>query len=450
MNESAEHPFILIVDDDLKGARLLRRGLEIANMEADIAETAERAIEKCLAGNFDAVLMDLNLPGMNGIEALREIHRERPFCPVIIITGHNEIHTAVQAIKQGAFDYLVKPLDLEHVRAVIRRALRESASARREEAVKRTGSLERIVHAPNSPLASVLQTAEKIATSNAPVLITGESGTGKELVARRIHQQSVRVHQPFIQVNCAAVPRDLLESEFFGHEKGAFTGATERREGLFSIANKGTLFLDEIGDIPPSMQGKLLRTLQSGELRKVGGNRIVHVDVRIIAATGKNLEQEVRTGRFREDLFYRLNVMRLLLPPLRERKQDIPPLVDYFLQTLPVGGRRFSDIEKQALERFLLHDWPGNVRELQNTIERLMLLGTGPILTLSDIRNDYTFRDRKNAPGASLDETLEELEARHILNMLERCDGNKTRAAARLGISVQTLYNKLNRMERKQ
>ena len=446
---------VLIVDDDEKGARLLAKGLFVSSgIRADCVFSGEEALKVFRKGNYDAFLIDLNMPGMDGIETLKVIREARPFCPIMIITGHNEIQTAVKSIKEGAYDYLVKPFDIDHVANVVIRACEQMNAEKRDEAnrITRNGAgTDTLIFSEDSSLALVAKTVEKVACSDASVMIIGPSGTGKELIAQRIHRKSQRSNNPFIVLNCGAIPQELFESELFGHEKGAFTGAIEKRVGLFALADNGTLFLDEIAEMPLSMQVKLLRTLQSGEVRMIGGNNILYVNTRVICATAKNLLEEVKAGRFREDLFYRLNVINLVIPPLNERKQDIPLLVDYFLKNIRIGGRMIPLIDLKALEALQSYDWPGNVRELKNAVERLMLLCSGEVIRREDVE-----RNLKIAPSVSKalepekEVTLEELEEYQIRKVLSSTGGNKMQAAKRLGITVQTLYNKLNKISEKE
>ncbi len=443
---------LLIIDDNEKGARLLKKGLEVTSqIEADCVISGEEGIKQSIKKNYDAILMDLNLPGIDGIQAMQTIKEDLPYCPVIMITGHNDIQTAVTAIKKGAFDYLVKPLDLDMVLDVIERACKQITL---EKKIKADNNSKKIRHSDEmiydktkSPLVELVKVAVKVAASDASVLITGESGTGKELISKMIHSKSVRSNQPFVEVNCGAIPHELMESEFFGHEKGSFTGATDKHDGFFSVANKGTIFLDEIGEMPMSLQVKLLRTLQSGEVRRIGGTKLFHVDVRIIAATSRDLLEEIEQNKFREDLFYRLNVVNVCIPPLRERKCDIPLLIRHFLKILHPGDNIVRKIDDKALRFLDKHNWPGNIRELKNLIERFMLLVEGTTITLEDVTKDPLISRNHLKTTKFLDMSLAKLETFQIDAVLKQCGGNKTQAAKKLGITVQTLYNKLSKIK---
>ncbi len=443
---------LLIIDDNEKGALLLKKGLEVTSqIKADCVISGEEGIKQSIKKNYDAILMDLNLPGIDGIQAMQTIKEDLPYCPVIMITGHNDIQTAVTAIKKGAFDYLVKPLDLDMVLDVIERACKQIVL---EKKIKADNNSKKIRHSDEmiydktkSPLVELIKIAIKVAASDASVLITGESGTGKELISKMIHSKSVRSNQPFVEVNCGAIPHELMESEFFGHEKGSFTGATEKHDGFFSVANKGTIFLDEIGEMPMSLQVKLLRTLQSGEVRRIGGTKLFHVDVRIIAATSRDLLEAIEQNKFREDLFYRLNVVNVCIPPLRDRKCDIPLLIRHFLKILHPGDNIVRKIDDKALRFLDKHNWPGNIRELKNLIERFMLLVEGTTITLEDVTKDPLISRNHLKTTEFSDMSLAKLEAFQIDTILKQCGGNKTQAAKKLGITVQTLYNKLNKIK---
>lgn len=435
---------VLIVDDDRKGAFLLSKALGVfGDIACDVVFSAEEMFERIKRRQYRVFLLDLNLPGMDGLEALEKLKVEVPKSQVLMITGHNDIQTAVSAVKQGASQYLVKPLDVVHVAEMIRRASRESRGLSDISSLK--GTSPSMIYSESSPLKTLLETVEKISVSDASVLIYGESGTGKELMARHIHRESPRARNAFIPVNCAAIPQELMESEFFGHEKGAFTGAHEAREGLFKMSDKGTLFMDEMAEMPLFMQVKLLRTLQSGEIRRVGGVRFDHVDTRIIAATGKDLQEEIRRKNFREDLYYRLNVVTLDLPPLRKRKMDIPLLAKAFLSGTE---QEECEMDEKALILLTEYSWPGNIRELKNCIERLTLLSENRVIRARDVEMDLLNKQKSVTSSATdIPHTLDEMEKIQILKALESTRGNKTQTAKMLGISLQTLYNKLNKFE---
>ncbi len=435
---------VLIVDDDRKGAHLLSKALGVfGDIDCDSVFSAEEMFERIKRRQYRVFLLDLNLPGMDGLNALQKIKAENPQAQVLMITGHNDIQTAVTAVKQGASQYLVKPLDVAHVAEMIRRASRESRGLPDISSLK--GAAPAMIYSESSPLKILLETVEKISVSDASVLIYGESGTGKELMARHIHLESPRAKNAFIPVNCAAIPQELMESEFFGHEKGAFTGAHEARDGLFKMADKGTLFMDEMAEMPLFMQVKLLRTLQSGEIRRIGSVRFDHVDTRIVAATGKDLQQEIQKQRFREDLYYRLNVVTLELPPLRKRKMDIPLLAKAFLSATEKENEK-CEMEEKALALLSEYSWPGNIREFKNCIERLVLLSENRIIRAKEVEMDLLNKRKLMASSAPEGpQTLDEMEKIQILKALESARGNKTQTAKTLGISLQTLYNKLNR-----
>jgi DNA-binding NtrC family response regulator len=398
---------------------------------------------------FDAVVLDLNLPGTPGMEVLAQITAHDAELPVVVCTGHGSVALAVTAMQRGAFDFLTKPVDLDTLEATIRRALqhgsllRENQRLRRAAALAGAGAL--VVAAPSQKAQRLDQQIARIAASTEGVLITGESGTGKELVARRLHAGSARHAEPFVVVHCGAIPRQLVESELFGHVKGAFTGAEQRRPGLFEAADGGTLFLDEVGELPLEVQPALLRAVQFGEIRPVGSDAVRTVSVRILAATHRDLRAKVADQSFREDLFYRLAVLELQVPPLRDRKDDIGPLANAFLQREAQRSGRPLQFDDAAVQRLVQHPWPGNVRELENAIVRLGVLVDGPLVTATDV-DEYVLgalRQRPAAAGGLPTLELAQLEQLAIAAALQRCDGNKTKAAQVLGIAVKTLYNKL-------
>lgn len=379
-------PAVLIVDDNQSIIESLEGILSDDGFEVFHAFNGYDALKKIEALSPDIVLLDIWMPGMDGIETLKVIKKEHPNLPVIMITGHGTIESAVDATKSGAFDFLEKPLSIDRVIVTINNAL-NFRKLEEENRYLRKKAIEK--HSINGQSKAVQELNLKIlsaAPSEAPILITGENGTGKELVAKTIHQLSNRPEEPFIIVNCAAIPEEHIDSELFGHEKGAFAEAHAKNKGKFELASGGTLFLDEIGDMNLKTQAKILRAIESKTFQRVGGGRTLHVDVRVIAATNKDLSQEISCGNFREDLFYRLNVIPVRVPSLRERKEDIPQLVNIFLASLANGGRKNpKQIEPQALELLISHDWPGNVRELKNLVERLFIMVQGHIITASDI-----------------------------------------------------------------
>ena len=443
---------ILIVDDEQVHRYMLSTlfgewGWE--SVEADDGTTAVAAVEE---GPFDAVLMDVRMTTMDGMEALKKIHTINPAIPVIIMTAYSSVDSAVAAIKQGAHDYLTKPLDFDRLRQTL-----EVAMGHRKKPQAPTlsgepfGEQDQIVGASES-MRELWDLILQVAPTEATVLITGESGTGKELVASALHHKSLRSAGPFIKVNCAALAENLLESELFGHEKGAFTGADRRREGRFIQAQGGTLFLDEIGETSPAMQAKLLRVLQEHELQRVGGQETLAVDARIIAATNRDLEEEVQKGNFREDLFYRLNVVVLDVPALRERKGDIPLLAEYFVQEFArKNNRQVAGITPECMDILNRYPWPGNVRELENAIERGIILMRGEYLDVNGLPLTIQRWADRNAPEENeRPATLKEAEKALILKTLEETGGNRSEAARRLQITRKTLLNKLKSYQRDQ
>lgn len=444
---------ILVVDDD-KAHRFMLRSMfkewGWAVEEADDGTTAVAAVEK---RPFDAILMDIRMAKMDGMEALQKIHAYNSAIPVVIMTAYSSVDSAVEAIKKGAHDYLTKPLDFDRLRLTMERALdhrqviEEKSGARSGE---RKLSLKTSIIGNSPPMMELLEMISFVAPTEATVLITGESGTGKELIASTLHDNSRRRNGPLIKVNCAALVENLLESELFGHEKGAFTGADRRREGKFVQANDGTLFLDEIGETTPAMQVKLLRVLQEHEVQRIGGQETIGVDVRLLAATNKILEDEISAGRFREDLYYRLNVVSIHVPPLRERQEDISLLADFFLQKYAEKNRRkIAGITPRCMDLLLHYPWPGNVRELENAIERGVILLRGDYLDEESLPIAIKKWAEEKKPtaitGPDRRSDLAEAEKRVILKALEETGGNKSEAARQLGITRKTLQTKLKK-----
>lgn len=448
---------ILVVDDEKNTREGLKTFLESLDYDVLTSENAEEAWRLWQREKPDLVLTDIRMPGMGGMGLLEKIKGASPHAQVILLTAYGSVEDAVKAMKKGAYYYLTKPVNLEELEFLVKKALASQKLEEENRELRQALFTEKFVHGEilyrSQKMQEVMKTVEKIAQTHATVLIEGASGTGKELIAHRIHELSPRSHHPFVPVHCAALTETLLASELFGHEKGAFTGATERKIGRFERAHQGTLFLDEIGEISAETQVKLLRVLQEGEMERVGGTRTIKVDVRLLCATNKNLRQEVRAGRFREDLYYRINVIYLRLPSLRERKEDIPLLVDYFIKHFAQANfKKITGIHPEALEALKRYDWPGNIRELKNVIERMVVLSSGPQLLLSnvpeDIRQDASGHHdpavRAWTPIAS-DETptLAEVEKEIIKQALVTTHGNKSLAAKKLGISRRTLYRKL-------
>ena len=450
-----EKSTILVVDDDHAHRTMLNTlisGWGYAVSEADDGSTA---VEKVKETTFDLVLMDVRMVKISGLEALETIKAYNPAIPVIIMTAYSSVETAVEALKQGAHDYLTKPLDFDKLRLTIDRAMEHTRLKEENRLLRETlghqFDTQNIIG--NSPkMIKLLETVAQVAPSEATVLISGESGTGKELIAGAIHFNSLRKKGPFVKINCAAITETLLESELFGHEKGAFTGADRRKEGRFSQAHGGTLFLDEVGEMSLMMQVKLLRALQEREFNRVGGESTIQVDVRVIAATNKNLKDRINEGAFREDLYYRLNVVELEVPPLSDRKEDIPLLTRHFLEMFAAKNRKeIKGFTPKAMDNLIRYNWPGNVRELMNAVERGVVLARSSYLDEADfpfmkdslIENNQ--EDSINPDELSLqgDVPLEEIEKTAILKTLETANGNKSEAARRLGITRKTLHKKL-------
>jgi two-component system response regulator HydG len=445
---------ILVVDDDSAHRTMLRTlvggwGYDI--VEADDGSTA---IEEVKKRPFDMILMDVRMLKVSGLEALERIKSFNPAIPVTIMTAYSSVDTAIEALKKGAYDYLTKPLDFDKLRLTIDRAM-EHSMLREENRILRESlgkhfDLQHIIGRSPS-MVNLLDTVAHVAPSEATIMITGESGTGKELIAGAIHFNSPRKGGPFIKINCAAITETLLESELFGHEKGSFTGADRRKEGRFFQAHGGSLFLDEISEMPLTMQVKLLRVLQERELTRVGGEKVIKVDVRVITATNQNLQELVKEGIFREDLYYRLNVVSLEIPPLRERRDDIPLLGQHFLETLTKkNNKEIKGFTPGAMDLLIKYDWPGNVRELMNAVERGVVLGRSKYLGDEDftIIPSPTEKNRKSLPFFDVTDTplsLEEVEKAAILRTLEITSGNKSEAARRLGITRKTLHKKLKK-----
>ena len=444
---------VLVVDDDPAHRTMLRTlltGWGYTIFEADDGSTA---IEKVHEQAFDLILMDIRMIKVSGLEALNEIKAFNPAIPVIIMTAYSSVETAVEALKSGAYDYLTKPLDFDELRLAMERAmdhrqLREENRLLRESLGNHFDRQNIIGRSP--AMVKLLETVAQVAPSEATVLITGESGTGKEMIAGAIHFNSPRKQGPFVKINCAAITETLLESELFGHEKGAFTGAHKRKEGRFRQAHGGSIFLDEISEMSLAMQVKLLRVLQEREITRVGGEEVIEVDVRLIAATNKDLLQEIEAGRFREDLFYRLNVVTLHMPPLKERREDVPLLAKHFLEMFSEKNRKtIKGFTPQAMDHLLRYEWPGNVRELMNAVERAVVLSGSEYLdekempiVLKDRIEEAEEHPKEAIPG---DLPLEEVEKASILKTLEMAGGNKSETARRLGITRRTLHKKLKK-----
>jgi DNA-binding NtrC family response regulator len=442
---------LLIVDDERNIQVTLARALTLEGYAAETAGSGREALDKIAALPVDAVVMDVKMPDLDGLSVLQRARALRPDLPVIIMSGHGSLETVRQAFKLGAFDYLEKPItERDKLLVAVRNALAFSRLAAENAALRRAAGPGEMVGA-GTAMQRLSDLVRRAAGSEGRVLVTGENGTGKELVARALHEGSRRNERPFVKLNCAAVPAELIESELFGHEKGAFTGAVTARKGRFELADGGTLFLDEVGDMPAAMQAKVLRVLQEGELERVGGAQTLKVDVRVVSATNKDLEAEVKAGRFREDLYYRLAVVLVHVPPLRERREDVPALADRFLaEACERNGRRPMRLAREAHLALQAHAWPGNVRELRNAVERLAILCDGPEIGAGDVAAALPGSVAPAAPrreryreGASFHELVEQAEREIILAALERNGENVAETARALGLERSHLYKKM-------
>jgi len=441
---------ILIVDDEAGMRDMLSILLRKEGYGVAVADRAERAIEMVSKGEFDLVMSDISMPGKSGLEVLRQARVASPDTPVILITAYASTESAVEALKLGAYDYLIKPFDVEELKNVVRNALEKRRLETENRVLKRelkqkTGPDTLVGESPR--MREVLALVDRIAPTHSTVLIVGESGTGKELAARAIHASSPRRDRPFVSINCGALPDELLESELFGHTRGSFTGAVTSKKGLFEVADGGTIFLDEIGDTSPAMQVKLLRVLQERRIRRVGGTDETEVNVRVLAATNHDLEALVREKRFREDLYYRINVIQIQMPALREKREDIPRLVDHFVSKYSaLMGKKVSGVNEEARRSLQQHEWPGNVRELENVIERAVALANGDVLGPADLSRDLggAARAARDLPaeltdaGIDLERQLEGLREHFMSLALDRASGVQTRAAELLGMSFRS------------
>ena len=467
---------ILVADDEESIRWVLATALAGEGHTVEQVTDGDTALQRLTHGRFDLALVDIKMPGLDGLSLLSRVRDGQLPTPIVIITAQNTMANAIEAMKRGAYDYLTKPFDIEEVRLLVQRALemrRQAAELTRlEQQTRRRFELGVEIIGKAPAMQEIFKTIGRIAHSEATVLIEGESGTGKELIARAIHSHSPRWSGPFVALNCSAVPRDLLESELFGHERGAFTGATEQRPGMFEVASGGTLFLDEVGDMPLELQAKLLRVLQEKELTRVGGRAVVKVDCRIIAATNKDLERAVGQGRFRDDLYFRLKVVPIVLPPLRQRRGDIPELVAYFIDKINREmGTHITGVSPEANATLCNHSWPGNVRELENTLVRAAVLAPGPTLMPRDLAlatrdacipayddlsledvvrlklNEY-FRQTSDVELSDLYALIMERIERPLIELtLERTHGNQLKAAAILGINRNTLHKKITQLK---
>ncbi|MDR2184523.1 MAG: sigma-54 dependent transcriptional regulator [Treponema sp.] len=441
-------PFKLLIADDEKNIRQgLAAALEMDGYQVETAAAGDEGWRRFQKGDIDLVITDLRMPGLSGEEFLRRISAETPGIPVIILTGHGTVENAVEAMRNGAYDFLTKPVNLDRLSLLVKRAL-----ANRELVLKHRRLEEELEHkkqfrtiiGTSAPMRRIFDTISRAAPAKASILITGESGVGKELVADAIHELSPRKDKPLVKVHCAAIPDTLIESELFGHEKGAFTGAVSRRRGRFELANEGTLFLDEIGEIDQNIQIKLLRALQEKKFERVGGEETLEVDVRIVAATNKDLKAEIERGAFREDLYFRLNVVNIHVPPLRERKDDIPLLVASFLREFSLeNGKTLEGIDEKARSCLYAYDWPGNIRELRNCMENAVVMSKGPVITEGDLPPTLRIKNDEGWIRIPLGSTLEEGERIIIRDTLSVQKGNKSKTAEILGIGRKTLHRKL-------
>ena len=435
---------LLFVDDDKTFSKVMKKELTRMGYSVVCADCGEKAIDTFKKRNFEVIILDIKMPGIGGLNTLKGVKEIDPEVEVIMLTGRATIESAVESMKIGAYDYITKPCRLSELDILLKKAYEKRQISKENISLKRlvtSKERDKVMISQSDKMKPVFNLIDKVAVTDSTVLIQGESGTGKELVARDIHQKSKRNQYPFVAVNCAALHDTLLESELFGHVKGAFTGAHEARQGLFEVADKGTLFLDELGELPTNIQAKLLRVLESGEIRRLGDSKVIFVDTRIITATNKDLTAMVKGGTFREDLFFRINIVRISLPPLRDRHDDIPLLAQHFLKTHKINmtQKKFCN---DALECMKRYSWPGNIRELENFVENIIIVTDDEKIGVCNlpeeirgyVTNDYVL---------DADVSLSDLEKQHIINTLSKMNGNKTRVADTLGISIKTLYNKL-------
>lgn len=449
MNET-----ILVVDDEISICQSLKAILEDEGYQVLVAGSGEEAIKVVAEEMPQLVLLDIWLPGMDGLETLKAIHAAHPNLLIIMMSGHGTIETAVRATKLGAFDFIEKPLSLDKVIILVNNALNLVRLEEENILLKQKVSHQYELTGSSPVITELKEMISIVAPTNAWILIMGENGTGKELVARSIHHLSRRSHKPIVEVNCAAIPEELIESELFGHEKGAFTGATEKKRGKFDLAHEGTIFLDEVADMSLKAQAKILRILQEKKFERVGGNKVIDMDVRVLAATNKDLEKEMEAGRFRQDLYYRLHVIPLHVPPLRDRKEDIPFLTDRFLQDFAAKeGQPPKTLTTGALEKLMGHDWPGNVRELKNIIERLIILTPSNEIKADDIpelnvrTEQSALTSEASAASDSLRDARLDFERQFIIKKLEEYDGNISKTAEAIGLERSNLHKKLKSLK---
>ncbi len=445
---------ILVVDDEINMQVVLRAMLKKEGYEVFTAPDGREALKVLADDDIDVVITDLKMPNLDGMGLLERVAADYPAVPVIMITAHGTVATAVDALKKGAFDYVTKPFEQDELKNVVLKAIKTRRLSD-EEFVAGADEIDRYgIVGASEPMQEIFETIKRVAPTTTTILISGETGTGKELIANAIHINSPRKDNPFIKINCAAIVETLMESELFGYEKGAFTGAVVTKPGRFELAHKGTLFLDEVGELSKEMQVKLLRVIQEQTFERVGGLRTIKVDVRLITATNRNLFQDVKEGRFREDLFYRLNVLPIQLPALRERRDDIPVLISYFVDRFRKKlGREIQGLEEDVLDLFVNYDWPGNIREMENLLERLVLMARGQTIAMADVPEEIrqavyeqSLLPPEKKPSQFKEfirSHTEEAERQLLARCLEECDGNVTRAAQRLGLSRKGLQLKM-------
>ncbi|MEK6584134.1 MAG: sigma-54 dependent transcriptional regulator [Nitrospirota bacterium] len=437
---------ILLADDDYEMRYAMSEALKRCGYAVEIASCGDEAVRKYSSKKYDMVITDVRMVNGDGVYVLKEIKRYSPDVPVVLMTAYGTIDNAVEAMKLGAFDYIIKPFSVDALEELVRRGIDAHAAGNKSVSDRRTASG---IVTSDPKMLRLLKTAEEIAQSDVTVLIEGESGTGKEMLAKLIHNRSHRADCPFVAINCAAIPDGLLESELFGHEKGAFTGAINKRNGKFIQANTGTILLDEVGEMSLPLQAKLLRVLQERQVDTIGGKEPVYVDIRVIATTNRSLKKEVEAGRFREDLYYRLNVFPMAIPPLRERKGDIPLLAEHFMKKHQNKGMRVNKafvtkISDESVRELVSHEWKGNIRELENVIERAILIADGDTLQPGHLMIEGRMEGHNTPSSISAGLSVREMERALILRTLEDVDGNRTKAAKMLNIGVRTLRNKLS------
>ncbi len=451
MKTDNEKGSILIVEDEKSMNEILRMLLDSEGYDVSTALDGKEGIEQIRKEIFDIVVTDIKMPFHDGFEILKAVKDVSPDTIVLMITAYGNTETAVKAVQMGAYDYINKPFKIDEIRIIIKNALEKRRLSREVKTLRsqfrEVYRLDNII-GKSPKMVALLSSIVKVSENNSNVLITGESGCGKELIARGVHNLSKRANNEFVTINCAALPEGLLESELFGHIRGAFTGATSNKEGLFEVANKGSIFLDEIGEMPIQLQAKLLRVLEDGSFRNIGGTKDIHVDVRVISATNKNLKQEIETGGFRQDLYYRLNVIPLIIPPLRERKDDIPLLIQHFLDKTGIKNKKFTPKVIDILVNYL---WPGNVRELQNTVERIVTLSDNEMISEDDLPSEIRFSSVKSCPvdiadeGVDLDMILQDIEMAYLQRAIEVSRGSKTDAAKLLNITFRQFRHRLKK-----